>query len=308
MKNVKIGNITYNGIDTVRLKNADTNDYSDWNDKIPQEKTIAPTTAKQEIAPDDGNYLSKVTISAIPTEIKTITDNGEVLPTDGKFLSKVTVNVPKGIPIEISTSNEMFLSLSSENVRKIYKFTGTTDDDFTNGELYEVVAPETVTDLTGMVWKYNSRWNYSGSVTGTVNAKLIQTTGSSLSATSIYMKRTNNGRSRTFTSAYFGDKELGYSYLAVDLVDIDKYPPDASLNSEYRDGVIIISDGTSVTNASFISWLKANGTVLQFKHYVEETDSSGATATAADILNGKTAYVNGVKVAGTISIWNGEVE
>lgn len=28
MKNVKIGNITYNGIDTVRLKNADTNVFT----------------------------------------------------------------------------------------------------------------------------------------------------------------------------------------------------------------------------------------------------------------------------------------
>ena len=37
-------------------------------------------------------------------------------------------------------------------------------------------------------------------------------------------------------------------------------------------------------------------------------DSSDATATSADIVNGKTVYLNGVKVTGTMSIYNGEVE
>ena len=37
-------------------------------------------------------------------------------------------------------------------------------------------------------------------------------------------------------------------------------------------------------------------------------DSSDATATSADIVNGKTVYLNGVKTTGTMSIYNGEVE
>ena len=37
-------------------------------------------------------------------------------------------------------------------------------------------------------------------------------------------------------------------------------------------------------------------------------DSSDATATSADIVNGKTVYLNGVKVTGTMAIYNGEVE
>lgn len=37
-------------------------------------------------------------------------------------------------------------------------------------------------------------------------------------------------------------------------------------------------------------------------------DSSDATATSANILNGKTAYLNGIKTTGTMSVYNGEVE
>lgn len=105
-----------------------------------QAKTATPTTSSQELTPDSGYAgLSKVTVEsaplttgghatpktvpqsfyppapyigftniivdAVPTEEKTVTENGEVTPADGKFLSKVTVNVPQGTDTSDATAS-----------------------------------------------------------------------------------------------------------------------------------------------------------------------------------------------------------
>ena len=107
-----------------------------------EEVSVTPTTAKQTKEPSAGKAgISKVTVSAIQTEEKTVTANGEVTPTSGKYLSKVTVNVTATISAitEVSTAAEMNALLVAENVGKAYKFIGTTDSTYTNGDIYEVV-------------------------------------------------------------------------------------------------------------------------------------------------------------------------
>ena len=103
-----------------------------------EEVSVTPTTAAQTKEPSAGKAgISKVTVSAIQTEEKTVTENGDVTPSAGKYLSKVTVNVSS--IKEVSTAAEMNALLVAENVGNAYKFTGTTDSTYTNGDIYEVV-------------------------------------------------------------------------------------------------------------------------------------------------------------------------
>lgn len=97
-------------------------------------------------AKDVTNYKN-VNVNVAPNleqKTVTITENGttEVTPTTGKDgMSKVTVttNVPTASAVEeVATASAMDALLVEANVGKYYKFTGTTDSNYTNGDIYLV--------------------------------------------------------------------------------------------------------------------------------------------------------------------------
>lgn len=103
-----------------------------------EERLVTPKANAQVVTPHSGKLISSVTVDAVPTEEKTVTANGEITPSTGKFLSKVMVNVPA--VVDVATAAEMNAKLVAGNVGKVYRFTGTTDSTYTNGDLYEVVS------------------------------------------------------------------------------------------------------------------------------------------------------------------------
>lgn len=77
--------------------------------------------------------------------IKIIDKNGVTLKTKGKYCKEdISVSVDEnalitnGTPIEVATVDEMNAMLVEANIGKVYKYTGETNDTYTNGELYIV--------------------------------------------------------------------------------------------------------------------------------------------------------------------------
>lgn len=104
--------------------------------------TATPTQNEQTINPRSGEFFSSFKVGAIPSDyVKPsgtlqITDNGTKDVTNYK---NVNVNVPtSGGVEEVATAAAMDALLVEANVGKYYKFTGTTDSNYTNGDLYLV--------------------------------------------------------------------------------------------------------------------------------------------------------------------------
>lgn len=154
LKNIKIGNDTYKGVKKISVQDADV---SEMRDSFLSESFIENNTVQtinenvsKVLYPSNGYDATKQITVTVNVELNleqktvTITENGttEVTPTSGKNgISKVTINtnVPSSGGVEeVATAAAMNALLVEANVGKYYKFTGPTDSNYTNGNLYLV--------------------------------------------------------------------------------------------------------------------------------------------------------------------------
>lgn len=103
--------------------------------------SATPAQGEQTINPTSGKFFSSFKVGAIPSDYvipsgtQQITENG-TYDVSGK--ANAVVNVPA--VTEVATAAAMNALLVEANVGKYYKFTGTTDSNYTNGDLYLVEA------------------------------------------------------------------------------------------------------------------------------------------------------------------------
>lgn len=114
--------------------------------------TATPTKSEQTINPTSGKYFSSFKVAPIPSDYiipsgtLQITANGTKDVTNYK---NVNVNVPTASAVEeVATASAMDALLVEANVGKYYKFTGTTDSNYTNGDIYLVESGGAVSSHT----------------------------------------------------------------------------------------------------------------------------------------------------------------
>lgn len=145
----------------------------------------------------------------------TITENGttEVTPTSGKDgISKVTINtnVPTASAVEeVATANAMDALLVEANVGKYYKFTGTTDTNYTNGDLYLVeggaVSSHTLTATSSR-----------GTLTVKVDGEVVTVPYTLTKSCTITIESTNGDRSSVYVNGTHNDENV-YSVNNADV-------------------------------------------------------------------------------------------
>lgn len=152
LKNIIIDGDTYKGVKKISVQDADV---SGMRDSFLSESFIENTTnavaigknGTQTLGPTSGFEATKKIIVDVNVQPSlesvsvTINNNGttEVTPTSGKDgMNKVTITTSVPSVEEVATAAAMNALLVEANVGKYYKFTGPTDSNYTNGNLYLV--------------------------------------------------------------------------------------------------------------------------------------------------------------------------
>lgn len=205
--------------------------------------TATPAQSEQTINPTSGKFFSSFKVGAIPSDyvIPTgtlqITENGVYDVTEK---ASVNVNVPSGVE-EVATAAAMDALLVEANVGKYYKFTGTTDSNYTNGDIYLVEGAEQ--DQLAGTWVFNEA----------LNTTTLATT---------YVNFTSNGKTcssiqRSYSDRPFAINDMFYNF---DGVDRNVYNLGIWVNAGYKT-IVITSKLSEVTAGEMLlAWLQANGT------------------------------------------------
>ena len=303
-------------------------------------KTITPSSSAQ-VAVGAGKYTTgDITVSAVPTETKTITTNGTYSPSNGKYFSSVKVAVANDAvalqektitPTEstqvVNPDNGYggFSSVTVNGIPSTYvgsDITRKSAATYTPTESEQTIAAGQYLDGAQTISAIPS--TYVGSDVPTQGAKTVtpstsvQTAVSSgtyvtgnikvaampTGALSTPAINTNTGvvTAGVSTAGYLGTgatKTLQLNTKSAATI-IPSTTDQVIAAGQYLTGIQTIKGDANLVAANIASGVSIFGVTGTHS----SIDTSDATATAADIVSRKTAYVNGSKVTGTLVVQN----
>ncbi len=262
-----------------------------------QSKQATPTKKPQQITPDEGYYgLSDVTVGAIPSQYQDVSSvtAGEADVLTGKII--VTADgsvVPGSMPNNGTVSKTLDAASTSYTVPKGYHSgSGTVKIVTEEKTVTPTKSAQPITPTSGKV--------LSKVTVNAIPAAYVDTTGATAAAGEILLGET----------AYAGGAKVTGTMPNNGSVSkvLDAGTTSMTIAEGYHDGtggVSIVPETKSVTPTKSSQTVSpTSGKVLTKvtvasipAQYITTTD---ATAAAADILSGKTAYVNGTKLTGSM--------
>lgn len=238
-------------------------------------KTITPNDSIQTAIAAGTYAAGDVTVSAVPTETKKITENGIYTPQNGKYFSSINVSI----------AGENF-ETQSKTVSPTESQQTVTPDDGYDG-LSSVTVGAVPADYVGTGVARQT----ATAITPTKSSQTVVSAGTYVSGAVTVDPIPSEYITTSDATAVAADIATGKTaYVNGALVT-------GTFTVENLDSEIAEQDEAIVAQDSIISQIQ---TALQGKASGNSgIDTSDATASASDIATGKTAYVNGEKITGT---------
>ena len=294
-------------------------------------KTATPTTGSQTVTPSSGKVLSKVTVNAIPSQYVDTSDatataddiaKGKTAYVNGIKVTGSIKEVPSIVKYDPAVAETLVVSDSSgsasnpgkdgvyigltshieESDGKNIVSPGTTLEqvvdpaEFGDATASDVVSGKTFTSAAGL--KVTGTHECTGGTTPTLQSKTVTPSESeqTISPDSGY-----DGLSSVTVEAV-SNTYVGSGVTKKAAQTITPGTADQTLAAgQYLSGAQTIKGDANLLAGNIKSGVSIFGVTGSHEGSSGGIDTSDATATAGDILSGKTAYVNGSKVTGSIA-------
>lgn len=262
-----------------------------------QSKTITPTKNQQSVTPDSGFYgLSDVTVAAIPEAYQNVSSvdatAADVL--SGKIIVTADGTVTTGTMANNGAATKtLTTSSTSYTIAKGYhNGTGKVSITLETKSVSPTRSIQTITPTTGKV--------LSSVTIAAIPDTLIDTTDATAAASEILVGKT------AYVNTSLVEGTMPNNGIVTKVLDTTTKSYTIAKGFHSGTGTVsIVTETKTVTpTKSSQSITPAEGKVLSSvtvaaipDNYI---DTSDATADATDILSGKTAYINGILVEGTM--------